>query len=438
MFPELSACDVYKISTWFKLHNVETHEELLKKLEQIHNQFHPVKGDTVRFTLEELEEVDDNENIDSWIVGELLEYYYSIESEKFIKKLRENPPSIRYENPYIFRRSYFRNCQCLDRDFNEVCQCPEFERRLMNLIQEIDLPGSKFNPAGNGSYYSELFYHMFFGNYSDFNDHIMKLSKPELEKTLRAREGYPQFSPVFAPIIGRRMLFVDELPWRLLTDTNIKDIRMIWNGENENAHFMILEKLLQLGADVNAHDLSGNTALDYACLYPGGEGAISILLKYGADPNLKFQYRSTLYQSINSLADISHWRALNLLLDGGAKPRNYEEASEMRYFAEEGGYVPYLVAKVRELCPRKKDVCERTDCNDEAVKKCGACKSVVYCSPGCQKNDWKFHKPTCKTKTFEKKWIDAMSQLYGAEKHVKTKNKTCFCSNLKNSFSPCK
>jgi hypothetical protein len=28
---------------------------------------------------------------------------------------------------------------------------------------------------------------------------------------------------------------------------------------------------------------------------------------------------------------------------------------------------------------------------------CGACKGAKYCSAGCQKEDWKKHKPVCKT-----------------------------------------
>lgn len=34
-------------------------------------------------------------------------------------------------------------------------------------------------------------------------------------------------------------------------------------------------------------------------------------------------------------------------------------------------------------------------CGKEAVKKCGRCKSVYYCSRECQVDDWKSHKPIC-------------------------------------------
>ena len=60
--------------------------------------------------------------------------------------------------------------------------------------------------------------------------------------------------------------------------------------------------------------------------------------------------------------------------------------------------------KIRELFPKKNNVCERTACEISTMKKCGACGFVVYCTPACQKLDWKFHKPTCKKKIEEKKF----------------------------------
>lgn len=40
-----------------------------------------------------------------------------------------------------------------------------------------------------------------------------------------------------------------------------------------------------------------------------------------------------------------------------------------------------------------KPICNK--CGKDAIKKCGRCKSVYYCSRECQVEDWKTHKPIC-------------------------------------------
>lgn len=39
-------------------------------------------------------------------------------------------------------------------------------------------------------------------------------------------------------------------------------------------------------------------------------------------------------------------------------------------------------------------------CKEIAKSKCSACKVVWYCSPECQKGDWKAHKPLCNVDEF--------------------------------------
>ncbi len=391
MFPELSLFNLYQPPSWLKLFGAKTYENLFRKCEQIHKKFNTIEGD-VRFSLEDLKHFDAQHlsDVREEIIWSLLEYWTCSKIEFLNIKLKQNPPREKYKNPALKMGSWFAT-----NGYSNY-----FENQLMNkVITEIDLPGSKYNPAGNGSYYSELFYHMFFGNYSDFNDHIKKLSQPELEKTLNTREGYPQFSPVFAPIIGRRMMYIEQLPW--LTKTNIRDIRTMWNGENENAHYEILERLLELGADVNAYDFLGNTALDHASLYPDCDKVVPILLKFGADPNLQNTiYKGTLHLYVERLSNKpEYWSVIDLLLNYNAKPKAYEEGRAIRELMD-GAYSLDLVAKVKELCP-KKNVCELEKCKKSAIKKCKACDFVVYCSPACQKLDWKFHKPTCKKKREE-------------------------------------
>ena len=391
MFQELfTVANLQQISSWFKLFGVNSCQELMKVLQSIHNKHRPF-DDVFLLSAEHLKRFDSFDHLKQVrIKKHLKEYWCCTKIENLNNHLKQNPPRVNFDNPDTISKRFSRKfCTTkTDLDNSIVIQS------LMDKCSlEIDLPGSKYNPIGQG-YYSDLFIHMFFGNYSDFIQHIEKLSEQELKRALNAREGYPQFSPVFAPVIGRRMIYIEQLPW--LTKQNVRDIRTVWNGKNENDHFKILEKLLELGADVNAHDITGNTALDYACMYPDCDQVVPILFKYGADPNRR-EFFSTLNLYVERLMDKpEYWSVLDLLLDSEAEPYSYEEGVAIRILLENNySSSKDLIAKAREVLIKGFNQCERTYCLEPAVKKCSACRNVVYCTPACQKLDWKFHKLTC-------------------------------------------
>jgi MYND finger len=56
--------------------------------------------------------------------------------------------------------------------------------------------------------------------------------------------------------------------------------------------------------------------------------------------------------------------------------------------------VSYLETVGRSPETRKCARCRRK--GNPHLKECGGCKQARYCSPACQKTDWKRHKPTCK------------------------------------------
>ncbi|TFK33607.1 hypothetical protein BDQ12DRAFT_614957, partial [Crucibulum laeve] len=56
--------------------------------------------------------------------------------------------------------------------------------------------------------------------------------------------------------------------------------------------------------------------------------------------------------------------------------------------------VSYLEAVGRDPDARKCSVCRRK--GKPRVKECTGCRKVRYCSPECQKSDWKTHKAKCK------------------------------------------
>jgi hypothetical protein len=55
---------------------------------------------------------------------------------------------------------------------------------------------------------------------------------------------------------------------------------------------------------------------------------------------------------------------------------------------------------------RVRHVCASISCataeNYDADSLCAGCRSVYYCSPECQRANWKGHKPACKVATAER------------------------------------
>ena len=257
----------------------------------------------------------------------------------------------------------------------------------------LDLPGSKHNPFGHLQYYSSFFIDMFFGNYTEFDQYLKNLSNEDLEKAIKKREGYCQFSPIFAPILGHNLV---DLETRIdFTNKQKKEIRSMYSGNNEHQFLKILEKLIELGVDVKAHDINGFTPLHYAVRRD--EEMVKILLKHGADPNSenRIGWRPLTYLSFaTTQPGIS---MIDILIEHNAELTDKKFAKNLRYAVETYGDTK-LAVKVRDGHPRKIEECER--CMEHAEKKCSACKLVFYCTFDCQKMDWKFHEVICsKSKT---------------------------------------
>ncbi len=123
------------VDDWLKLYKCTSCEELYTKLEQIHKEQKPVEGEHVPFSLQDLKHQDDRQKIDL----NLSTYWSAHKADKLTRYLRKNPPKESCENPVIHQCSSYKE-----------------NMAMTNLIINVDLPGSKYNPFGMVNY-SDLF-----------------------------------------------------------------------------------------------------------------------------------------------------------------------------------------------------------------------------------------------------------------------------------------
>ena len=319
---------------------------------------------------------DVNSIINQYIASLYSSFDYGSHLKQLAESLKVNPPEMSFENPKL----------------TEIKLTPDDHNLILQIFYNgLELPGSKYNLYGNLEYFSSFFKDMYFGNYTDFMVHVHSLSAEDLKKELTRREGYCQFSPIFAPILGSKLTKLD-IYFPNLTSTQKRKVKLMYSGNNEERHMEIFEKLLELGVDPSANDIHGFTPLHYTARMSSREITTS-LLKYGADPNKKSTIgTTTLAECIIPRTPIL-MEIIDILIKSGANIDNKRDANLLRHQVQTFGSKD-LAIRVREALPRGLNECE--ECVKPAEKKCSACGLVFYCSPACQKLDWKFHKITCK------------------------------------------
>ena len=175
-----------------------TYDELYSKVETIAR--NTMGLDTMPFSLVELKFAQYARSDITFFLLQCYKKYTNDNSDQkikiLVKQIMKHPPKESYENPVVSKH------------------CSESQSDLQTHIFffGIDLPGSMYNPFGSG-HYSHFFMDMFFGNYSEFMNHVDKFSQPELEMALSKREGYCKYTPLFAPILG---LCRFKSPWSWL------------------------------------------------------------------------------------------------------------------------------------------------------------------------------------------------------------------------------
>jgi len=243
---------------------------------------------------------------------------------------------------------------------------------------------------------------IYFGDFKGMMAMLDDKSEAQVKQQLELRESMMNMNSVLHVVCGAKVFYSDK-PAMLMEVRRCEAIMEVKRG-----HIMILKKLIELGANISAKDMSGCTALHH-CYVGYGNAATAamseLLLQAGADPNLQDRAGLTaLYLAVTS-ADLA---GVSLLLKHGGDPdvKEYSSGYSSRSWAFRFPAVNKLIAK-----SAKKDVVEERRQQREAAggslaacracgagggTRCAGCFVAHYCNPACQKKDWKKHRVSCK------------------------------------------
>ncbi len=157
----------------------------------------------------------------------------------------------------------------------------------------------------------------------------------------------------------------------------------------EHGRAELVRMLLDGGADGNkARTDNGRTPL-YVAAEKGHVGLVRALLESGAGVDVNAARSDGKGSPLSVACQLGHCKVVSLLLDHGAV--------ETACSTPSGGAVHKLEdiaidpQMLRLLTRKRCAVCDKL-C---AVKKCGRCRHVGYCSKGCQREHWAQHKLAC-------------------------------------------
>ena len=272
------------------------------------------------------------------------------------------------------------------------------------------------------------------GDYEGMMKILGKLSAEDLKARLEKRETKLNMSAVFHVVLGARAASNPDLLFQICMP--ITKVR--------KNHKKMLQKLIELGANVNVKNLAGSSPLclssdlDIArfLLEAGADpnsrnrmgqlplfmsiarqelDMVGLLLQYGADPDLKtsgIQGSQSGNQSSRELAATMGPRVMNKLNPQG----NSKRAKQSKETKE-----------VKEKLDSELEgkVCETSGCKNPAALRCPQCKKLgiqgsLFCSQACFNSSWASHKQVHKKvrkeqEAAEEKQVDKMLAELGLD-----------------------
>ena len=282
--------------------------------------------------------------------------------------------------------------------FDEGDQSPLTGREALNLQNQWQM-GMDYTPVNPFSQWMKV---IFTGNYEGMMNILEGMSDMEVVLHLNMRESLMNVPAVLHVVYGAKVVH-SSMPSMLAEKRRIQGVL-----EVKHDHMKILEKLIELGADLTVKDVAGCTFLHHCfsgCGNPTTTAMAGVVLKAGLDPNIQDRFGFTpLFRCMQTgvLNDVE------LLLKYGADPsiKDFDHGFSCLKLAQAFPAANRLFGKYR----RKDAVKERekvkeemggslkrcVECGKDNSARCSGCFIAHYCSAACQKDGWRKHKDECK------------------------------------------